>query len=57
VGRIYPTTIGFIRTTPSALYDGILMVTEPDNFRASLQTGIGHGKAMGLGLISVAPIA
>ena len=41
----------------SALYDGILMVTEPDNFRTALQTGIGHGKAMGLGLISVAPIA
>lgn len=41
----------------SVLYDGILMVTEPDNFRAALQTGIGHGKAMGLGLISVAPIA
>ena len=41
----------------SVLYDGILMVTEPDNFRAALQTGIGHGKAMGLGLISVVPIA
>lgn len=41
----------------SVLYDGILMVTEPDNFRVALQTGIGHGKAMGLGLLSVAPIA
>jgi CRISPR system Cascade subunit CasE len=41
----------------SVLYDGILMVTEPDNFRAALQAGIGHGKAMGLGLLSVAPIA
>lgn len=41
----------------SVLYDGILMVTEPDNFRAALQTGIGHGKAMGLGLMSVAPMA
>ncbi|MDO8369805.1 MAG: type I-E CRISPR-associated protein Cas6/Cse3/CasE [Candidatus Nitrotoga sp.] len=40
----------------SVLYDGILMVTEPDNFRTALQTGIGHGKAMGLGLVSVAPI-
>ena len=41
----------------SVLYDGILTVTEPDNFRVALQTGIGHGKAMGLGLVSVAPIA
>lgn len=41
----------------SVLYDGILMVTEPDNFKTALQTGIGHGKAMGLGLISVVPIA
>jgi CRISPR system Cascade subunit CasE len=40
----------------SALYDGILMVTEPDKFRDVLQTGIGHGKAMGLGLLSVVPI-
>lgn len=40
----------------SVLYDGILMINEPDNFRATLQTGIGHGKAMGLGLMSVVPI-
>ncbi len=40
----------------SALYDGILMVTEPDNFRTALQSGIGHGKAMGLGLLSVVSI-
>lgn len=41
----------------SVLYDGILTVTEPDKFMDALQTGIGHGKAMGLGLLSVAPIA
>ena len=41
----------------SVLYDGILTVTEADKFRAALQTGIGHGKVMGLGLLSVAPIA
>jgi CRISPR system Cascade subunit CasE len=40
----------------SVLYDGILTVTEPDRFRDALQTGVGHGKAMGLGLLSVAPI-
>jgi CRISPR system Cascade subunit CasE len=41
----------------SVLYDGILTVTEADKFRAALQSGIGHGKVMGLGLLSVAPIA
>ncbi len=41
----------------SVLYDGILMVTEPDNFRTALQTGIGHGKAMGLGFLSVVPMS
>ena len=39
------------------LYDGILTVTDPDRFRDAQQTGVGHGKAMGLGLLSVAPIA
>ena len=41
----------------SVLYDGILKVTEPDKFRNALQTGIGHGKVMGLGLLSVVPVA
>jgi CRISPR system Cascade subunit CasE len=40
----------------SVLFDGFLTVTEPDNFRRALHTGIGHGKAMGLGLLSVAPM-
>jgi CRISPR system Cascade subunit CasE len=39
----------------SVLYDGILTVTEPDSFRGALQTGIGHAKSMGLGLLSIAP--
>ncbi|OGQ98399.1 MAG: type I-E CRISPR-associated protein Cas6/Cse3/CasE [Deltaproteobacteria bacterium RIFOXYD12_FULL_55_16] len=38
----------------SVLYDGVIMVTAPDTFREVLQAGIGHGKAMGLGLLSVA---
>ena len=41
----------------AVLYDGILTVSDPDKFRMSLQAGIGHGKAMGLGLLSVAPVA
>ncbi|MBZ5538404.1 MAG: type I-E CRISPR-associated protein Cas6/Cse3/CasE [Acidobacteriia bacterium] len=41
----------------SVLYDGILTITDPDNFRMVLQLGIGHGKVMGLGLLSVARVA
>lgn len=41
----------------SVLYDGFLTVTEPILFRQVLETGIGHGKVMGLGLLSVVPIA
>jgi len=39
----------------SALFEGRLMVTDPDRFRSALGTGIGHGKVMGLGLLSIAP--
>lgn len=39
----------------SVLYDGILTITEPEKFRDALQTGIGHGKVLGLGLLSVVP--
>lgn len=41
----------------SVLYDGILTVIEPEKFKDTLQSGIGHGKAMGLGLLSVVPVA
>ena len=41
----------------SVLYDGILALTEPDKFMHALQSGIGHGKSLGLGLLSVVPIA
>lgn len=41
----------------SVLYDGLLLVSNPEKFNDALQTGIGHGKVMGLGLLSVAPIA
>jgi hypothetical protein len=41
----------------SVLYDGILTVTVPDKFKDTLQSGVGHGKIMGLGLLSIVPIA
>jgi CRISPR system Cascade subunit CasE len=38
------------------LFDGYLVVNDPDPFREALQRGIGHGRALGLGLLSVVPI-
>jgi CRISPR system Cascade subunit CasE len=40
----------------SVLFDGILVVDDTEKFVQCLHTGIGHGKAMGLGLLSLAPI-
>lgn len=40
----------------SVLFDGMLNVTNPDAFTKALGSGIGHGKAMGLGLLSLAPM-
>jgi CRISPR system Cascade subunit CasE len=44
------------RRRRSALYEGILEVTDTDHFRATIISGIGPGKAFGFGLLSVAPI-
>jgi CRISPR system Cascade subunit CasE len=41
----------------SVLYDGFLTVTDPVAFIEGLRSGIGHGKALGLGLLSIAPVA
>jgi CRISPR system Cascade subunit CasE len=40
----------------SALFEGRLKVCDPIKFRKAMQTGIGHGKVMGLGLLSVVPV-
>jgi CRISPR system Cascade subunit CasE len=39
----------------SALFEGRLTVTNAERFLAALESGVGHGKVMGLGLLSVAP--
>lgn len=41
----------------SVLYDGVLTVTKPDEFKEALKNGIGHGKVVGLGMLSVVPVS
>ena len=36
-------------------FDGLLSVTEPARFRATLEAGIGSAKGLGFGLLSLAP--
>lgn len=43
-------------TFATVLFDGILEVTDAEQFRAALRQGIGSGKAYGFGLLSVAPV-
>ncbi|MDY6956282.1 MAG: type I-E CRISPR-associated protein Cas6/Cse3/CasE [Pseudomonadota bacterium] len=40
----------------AALFEGRLTVSDPERFRVALASGIGHGKVMGLGLLSVIPM-
>ncbi|MBO4208860.1 type I-E CRISPR-associated protein Cas6/Cse3/CasE [Micromonospora echinofusca] len=42
-------------TLTTAIYDGILHVTDTDAFRRALTGGIGHAKAYGCGLLTLAP--
>lgn len=47
---------GAVISVYAAMFEGVLSVRDPQAFRDALGTGIGHGKVMGLGLLSVAPI-
>lgn len=42
-------------TLASVTYDGVLEVTDADAFRRALTCGIGHAKAYGCGLLTLAP--
>ncbi len=44
-------------TFASVIFEGILEVTDADQFRATLANGIGSAKAYGFGLMSIAPVA
>lgn len=40
----------------SATYDGILTVSNPELFKNTVKNGIGHGKAYGMGMLSLIPV-
>lgn len=44
-------------TLATATYEGKLRVEEPDHLRRVLMRGLGHGKAYGCGLMTLAPAA
>ena len=39
----------------SVQFDGLLRVTDPDRLRETVRKGIGSGKGLGFGLLSLAP--
>lgn len=48
---------GGIITVQAVTFDGVLAATDEAALRAALVSGVGHAKALGLGLLSLAPIA
>lgn len=44
------------RTHIAVLFEGVLEVTDPEQFQHTLRAGIGSAKAFGFGLLSVAPV-
>lgn len=44
-------------TVHSALFEGVLEARAPDRLRQGVLDGFGHGKALGLGLLSLAKLA
>ena len=44
-------------TLHTALFEGVLQADSPETLRQSLVNGFGHGKALGLGLLSLARLA
>ena len=55
-------TIDFTRqgstvTLTSAVYDGVLVVDDPELLRTALLDGIGRAKGYGFGLLTLVPLA
>ena len=44
-------------THRKAQFDGVLRITDVELFRKSLLSGMGRGKAYGMGLLTLAPLS
>ncbi|KJH65973.1 type I-E CRISPR-associated protein Cas6/Cse3/CasE [Chromobacterium violaceum] len=47
---------GSLMTLQAARFDGVLAVDDAPKLRLAVASGLGHAKAMGLGLLSLAPL-
>lgn len=54
--RVSQGRTGHRISVTGALFDGLLQVTDADSLRHTLTAGIGHAKALGLGMLSIAPV-
>ena len=54
--RLHARKGGARVTLSAATFEGVLRVTDPQRLRSALQGGIGHGRAFGFGLLSLAPL-
>ena len=43
-------------TLGAALFDGILRIEDPVNFKSTIESGVGSAKGFGFGLLSLAPL-
>lgn len=50
------TARGHLASLYAVQFDGVLRVTDPDRLVMAILNGIGPGKSMGMGLLSVAPL-
>jgi CRISPR system Cascade subunit CasE len=48
---------GCVITVQAVTFDGVLRVTDDAVLRSAVEAGVGHAKSLGLGLLSLAPLA
>ena len=53
VGRIRVTKTGARHITDRTRFEDKLRITDPTKFAEAIRSGIGHGKAFGLGLLDI----
>jgi len=52
LGKDWTQELTFLAT----IYEGVLEVTDPERFGKTLASGVGSGKGLGFGMVSIAPV-